>query len=177
MPAVEIVSNEAGDTQYPTLLLRSPDGTKQFAVSIDNNGDLMLNGASIYALSELQVWGNEAGLMGSNQVLYAYRTGAPSITATEANAEWPMEECRVIAILGRNYTHATDYTITLRKNGVDTAMTSGLVEAIADFFRITTGGPISFAEGDLASLEIDLETGGGGSGFRGIWLIVERVVV
>ena len=131
------------------------------------------DGDPIRAMSVLEIWGTEAGLLANNQVIYCYITGKPAITGTEANAEMRMPACRVVALSGRNYTHGTNYTMTLRKNGSDTAITSGSVTSIANHFRITTGAPITFADGDMMALKIGLETGGPGSGFRGLFLEVE----
>lgn len=120
-----------------------------------------------------RIWGSEAGLLGNNQTIYAYVTGAPAITATESLAQVRMPACKVWALSGNNYTHATDYTLTVRKNGAATAMTTGLVTAIQNHFRVTTGAPITFADGDLLALQIVMATGGAGSGFRGLFLELE----
>ncbi len=150
---------------------------------IDNGGgknafrSVPIGEALIYGKSLQEIWSNAAALLGSNNLYYAYIGGDAAVTVTEANAQMRMPACRVRSIFGNNSTHATDYTITLRKNGADTTLTTGLVEAIANHFRETGSGPIDFADGDLAALEIDMAVGGAGSTFRGLWLELEMMVV
>lgn len=134
---------------------------------------LTVGGDPVRAKSLFTIWGSQAALLLNNQTVYAYVTGDPAITGVEANAQIRMPACRVVAISGRNYSHATDYTITLRKDGVGTAMTSGLVEVIANHFRITTGTPITFTDGQLMSVELLMASGGAGSGFRALILELE----
>ena len=123
--------------------------------------------------SLMMFWGPQAGLLGNNQTVYAYMAGTPAITATESLSQIRMPACTILGLSGNNSTHGTDYTITVRKNGAGTAMTTGLVSSIANHFRVTTGAPITFADGDLLALEIVMATGGPGSTFRGLYLEVK----
>ncbi|HUU84690.1 MAG TPA: hypothetical protein VM243_14415, partial [Phycisphaerae bacterium] len=123
--------------------------------------------------SMMKVWGSEGGALGNNQTVYAYFTGAPAITATESLSQVRMPACTIRALSGNNSVHGTDYTITVRKNGAGTAMTTGLVSSIANHFRVTTGAPLTFADGDLLALQIVMATGGPGSTFRGLYLEVK----
>lgn len=137
---------------------------------------LNATGGGTWAPSIFSIWGTQAGLLGNNQIIYAYIAGSPAITATESLSQVRMPACRIIALSGNNYTHGTNYTLTVRKNGAATAMTTGLVTTIQNHFRITTGGPITFADGDLLALEMNMATGGPGSGFRGLRLEIQMAV-
>ena len=70
-----------------------------------------------------------------------------------------LQKCKVVALAGRCHDASSDLTLTVRKNGADTLLTGTLTATGA--FRITSGGPIDFADGDEMSIYFDCDVGGG----------------
>lgn len=134
------------------------------------------SGASGYAPEMYSVWNTAGSTLGGNADTFAIvGGGAPSITATEANAQVRVPAGRVRGLSGRNIGGNSDCTFTVHKNGVATALTATQATGTGRFY-ITTGGPVTFAEGDLLSLRLQT-TSGSGFTFSGITLHYESAVV
>lgn len=110
------------------------------------------------------IWNTAGALLGGNQTGYLHIGGDAAITSTETYAERRMPACTVIAINGRG-DYASNLTLTVRKNGVDTGVT-GVISA-SGRFRLT--GSVAFADGDILTIAFATAAGGGFT-LRGIAL-------
>lgn len=98
-------------------------------------------------------------IIGGNQTGYLCILGGTlGISGIENYNQVQMPACSVKAINGYCHDASSDLTLTIRKEGGDTAIT-GTLTATGEF-RIS-GGPIAFAKGDLLSISFDCDVGGG----------------
>lgn len=95
----------------------------------------------------------------SNLLRYTPLYGA--LAATEALASVPIgaNTAKKMFVRVTTWTLDGDAQVTLRKNGVDTA----LVKTITGVGTFEVTGDVSFSDGDLASIEIDTTGSGSGS--------------
>lgn len=110
-----------------------------------------------------------AHLIGGNQSgYYTINNADATITAIEQYGTIQIHACTVKAIRGNCQTFGSGMTLTLRKNGVNTAIT-GTVSGTGDF-EFT--GSVAFADGDDLSIAFSTPSGGV-EGINGLTLILE----
>ena len=159
----QLAIDELDTEKEPVIAVKGDAFNKDFGVvagTVCQGDDSRLKTRSP---SRQVVWCTFSGLLGGNQTIFAHIGGDPAITATEAKAQIRMPKCNLKAIEGYCYHAASDCILTVRKNGIGTALT-GTVDATGRF-RFTDS--IAFADGDLFSLEQNVAAGGG-TGFNGI---------
>ena len=98
------------------------------------------------------IGGNQTGFIRLNG-------GTLGISGIENYNQIQMPACSVKALNGYCHDASSEITLTIRKEGEDTALT-GTISATGEF-RLSSGGPISFSKGDLLSIYFDCAVGAG----------------
>lgn len=93
---------------------------------------------------------------GSNLSGYFLWGRADTYTTNEANAQVRMRKSKVVAISGNVSAYSGTVTMTVRKNGVATAITC----TISATGQQTVTGDVDFADGDLISVAFSVGPGG-----------------
>ena len=145
---------------------------------LTDDGDGTVSWNTKYVRTLIPIWQHTGATLGGGTTTFAIPGGGPgAISSVAEDTKIRVPKGRAIAITSKQDGGNSDATLSIYKNEVITALT-GTATTAGGFAEIhmTTGGPVTFAEGDYLSVEI-LTTAGSGMTFRGMWVLYEVEIV